>query len=103
MKNKFDTATLSVCTDCVMFIANGDLPPEDDRDRDEAIIAGVEREQSDGGHLCLGEEHTAYFSWSRCECCNTSLGGDRYDIVLLTPVKVEAKIVDRLLVMGGAR
>ena len=26
-----------------------------------------------------GDMKEAYFSWSPCDCCNTNLGGDRYD------------------------
>ena len=30
-------------------------------------------------HLSIIEDKEAYFSWASCDCCNTKLGGDRYD------------------------
>ena len=79
-----------VCSDCLMFIANGDLPDCADDETAKAVVAGVE---SEPGHWVAGgecEEHQDHnhcaesgcdsrdFSWSDCECCGSSLGGSRH-------------------------
>ena len=94
---RVDTIALSVCADCLMFIANGDLPTDDDPERDAEIIAGVEREQASGSHLCAGgidddpdAPDEGGFSWSSCDCCNSSLGGDRFKATLLVPTQERA-------------
>ena len=87
---RVDTVALSVCADCLMCIANGDLPTDDDPERDAASIAGVEREQASGGHIVAGgtgddpeNPDEGGFSWSSCDCCNSNLGGDRFNATLV--------------------
>ena len=100
-----DPISYDVCPDCLMFIANGTGPEyltlEEDGDakyeaRLAEIVAGVEREQDTEQNSCLVagdcraepfglEEHSheGSFSWSPCECCGSSLGGDRYKAALI--------------------
>ena len=75
---------LAVCVDCMFLIANGETDPDFDVD---AWAAKVERNwpSAEGWHLGLGwfenpdaEETEHWFSWSPCEGCGSSLGGDRY-------------------------
>lgn len=84
---EYETYPLSVCIDCRMYVATGDLP--DDASDAAAIVAGVEREQSDGARICIewDGEHDE-FSWRPCGVCRRPLGGERYGAVLL--VRVEA-------------
>lgn len=75
---------LWVCVDCVVFIANGDLP--EDPKIAKKILAGVEREAPgqwvcDGPHEDDGEgeeDDTLVFSRSPCDCCGSCLGGERH-------------------------
>lgn len=65
----------SVCTDCMIYIANGDLP--------EDIASEPERLQnmkyySQELYSINCDECELGFSWSMCECCGTRLGGDRW-------------------------
>ena len=71
-----------VCIDCIMFIANGDLSgldndPDTADERQEAILAGVEREADAGGHWVAGDGETV-FSRASCDCCDSSLAGSRH-------------------------
>ena len=91
-----------VCTDCIMFLANGDLPA-DDSGAASAIVAGCEREDP-YRWVCGGtcEEHAPTeenpraweacseagcdemdFSWRTCDCCGSKLGGSRHKASLI--------------------
>lgn len=73
------THELKVCTDCLFFIANGDLPEnENDAAR---VVAGVESFAP--GYVAPTGEGEGSFSWRPCECCGCKLGGDRHDAVVL--------------------
>lgn len=72
------THELSVCVDCLFFIANGDLP---DDEKDAArVVAGVESFAP--GYVVAGDE-TDEFSWRPCECCGSKLGGSRHGAAVL--------------------
>jgi hypothetical protein len=77
-----------VCQDCLMFIANGELP----EDGGEAIVEGCERElpyQWVADSPAEGESEdacTREFSWRSCHCCNSKLGGSRHRCVLIGKV-----------------
>lgn len=61
---------IAVCSDCIMLIANGDLPPDTDEETDALLIDGTVGVMYDGEELG--------FSWRPCECCKRKLGGDRF-------------------------
>lgn len=65
--------TVEGCTDCILFLANGDIP-EERPDLPDDIAALWE-----GYHLAPagGEDSEPYFSWSPCEVCGSRLGGNR--------------------------
>lgn len=46
-----ESSRLDVCEDCLMFIANGEMPAEADAKRENQILRGVERQQKSGGHV----------------------------------------------------
>ena len=70
---------LSVCTDCLFYIANGDLP--DDPKRAREVEHGV---ASQGGYVCPGEsDGDEHFSWRPCHCCGSKLGGNRHPAIVL--------------------
>ena len=67
---------LEGCVDCIMYLANGELPEENDSGWSPEAI-----DRNWPGHTVVvaGDENTeAHFSWQACGVCNTSLGGSRY-------------------------
>ena len=76
---------IAVCPDCLIFIANGDLP--DDEADAARVLVGVEWLQREGGTLVCGEDESGEglgFSWSSCDCCD-GLAGDRSPAALIGP------------------
>ncbi|MCP4307341.1 MAG: hypothetical protein GY788_21215 [bacterium] len=111
MTRQFETIELDVCADCLMFIANGDTPEpaccdshhwSDDSDHEPVSADGwavSNLDSWDGWNLIAGGcecEHCAddtgenpcegWFSWSSCEACGSSLGGDRYHATAMREV-----------------
>lgn len=72
---------LSVCVDCAMLIANGETPP----DNPEFDLL----DEWDGWVVVLNcpEDCEGGFSWSRCDGCGSTLGGDRHPAVAWEEVK----------------
>lgn len=76
MVDRFD---VELCPDCVYFDANGwdereagrPLPDPVPMSRLEGYLVGPALE--DGGYECAG-----HFSWSPCDGCGCTLGGDRF-------------------------
>jgi hypothetical protein len=86
------THELDVCTDCIMFIANGDLTGldyhygEQADERKAEIIAGVE--SCLPGQVGAGDgEHDQEFSRYGCDCCGTPLAGARHRANVLGTVE----------------
>lgn len=74
---------LWVCCDCIMMIANGDLPTGSDADVEdfqEAFDIACEREAP--YQWVAGSEENE-FSWRHCDCCHSSLGGSRHEAYLI--------------------
>jgi hypothetical protein len=61
---------LSVCSDCLALIANGELPPDSDETTDALLIKATAGFMYDGESLG--------FSYQPCQCCRRPLGGDRF-------------------------
>ena len=99
--------TLESCVDCVAYAANGTIP-EDRPDLFADISAnignpdhvhnlvncdgcddsGAYHKDSDGNDIDPGHpEYELYredwFSWSGCECCGSTLGGNRNRLAVL--------------------
>lgn len=78
---------LSVCVDCALLIASGEVTDSDGND----ITAVVASRQDlwwgtalDGGTFVLsGTDDEPFFSWSRCDGCGSALGGDRMKAAVL--------------------
>lgn len=73
---------LSVCVECAIFIANGELPEEDAAAA--AVVEGVERELPARWVMACGEGCEGDFAVTSCDGCGSTLGGDRHAAVLLT-------------------
>jgi hypothetical protein len=73
---------LSACVDCLMLVANGDVP--DDRpELDSEIDAYLQLKPNQHLVCSGGDSEDDEFSWSRCECCGSSLGGSRHQLAVL--------------------
>lgn len=79
---------LQLCCDCAMMIENGDASGMDDK-AEAACRIGIQKEYEAGGHWVLSgaENDEASFSWSRCDCCDSRLGGDRYKAAVIYPTR----------------
>ncbi len=98
--NTTQTYMASICTDCYMFNHNGDdsfsdyVTPE----MESHIRQGFDKL----GNVIIGDHHgddcdhdwdwqcvcyETHFSWSPCDICESSLGGDRYDVDIVEMVK----------------
>ncbi len=70
------------CVDCLMLAANGefhpDRSPEEDKKLENAFVS-----LADQGFSVTCGDGEGSFSWSACDICNTTLGGDRYQMHLI--------------------
>lgn len=84
-KTKKTATTLEVCVDCLFLLANGEVTDENGNDITEAHAAKVSAIWGDT-EITLGriapegendDEDHSWFSWQSCDCCGSTLGGDR--------------------------
>lgn len=74
-------ADLTMCANCAIITANG---IDDHSDDDRAHLLLMHLTTADwSGHIVLGEQ-THDFSARRCDTCDTTVAGARYDGVLLS-------------------
>jgi len=76
-----DTYELAICTDCLLFIVNGDLPEDETRAAD--LPADIERNWPPPWNIApaCDDDCASWFSWRACECCGSRLGGDRHKAI----------------------
>ena len=67
------------CEDCVMYLANGDIP-EERPDLADDIAAQWPNDKD----LVIGTD-TDEFSCRPCDCCGSRLGGSRTSFVVRVP------------------
>ena len=75
----YETIDLSVCSDCIMAISNGDLgdvSEEYEAEYDAAVKSHWTT--TEGWEVVPGNEDLG-FSWRQCEGCGSNLGGDRFE------------------------
>lgn len=80
---------IMVCNDCFQPIVNGDFSaldywyrPKQARERMEAVKDGMNKLTANGEHLALGDKRVE-FAKSPCECCGSTLHGERHEIIVL--------------------
>lgn len=79
--------TFTVCTDCLLYIANGETDPSMTAEREQAVREGCDRP-----HLSVGDsEDSNEFSWAPCQLCKSPLGGSRHAVVQLGNAPVDAR------------
>ena len=85
---------IMLCTDCMFVAVNGDASgleyqygndTESRNKRLAEIVAGLDRL---GPHLVpsWGDDSDGNFSWRPCACCESRLGGDRFEFAILGEV-----------------
>ena len=74
-----------VCVDCVMLLANADTPEHMNEEETAEYLARVEQ-HGEGAEYILNcpEECEGGFSWSPCDLCDSTLGGDRHPVSITT-------------------
>jgi hypothetical protein len=72
------TIELSVCSDCLMVLANGADSIDVDSTVLHAITLGVESWGQDGYVLAADGEDLGFRWNSQCDVCGSTLGGDRF-------------------------
>jgi hypothetical protein len=65
------------CTDCALWLANGDPPPDWTETEFDAWQDRIEAEWG-GWYIAIGDD-TTDFTWSHCQVCGSTLGGARYN------------------------
>lgn len=89
----FSTLEYSVCSECIQFLANDDVP----EDKDHAFYCGKIASELNGkaGHFSIGVDPTEddpegsgyeEFSVQGCELCNDHLAGSRHGATLFVEV-----------------
>jgi hypothetical protein len=91
MKAKFDIIPLSVCEDCISYIANNELT--EDKEKNRLILDGIERECKNGADIVMGEDIEEGFSGIECDLCRDGMAGNRYSANLLVPIKKPKKVI----------
>jgi len=80
-----------VCTDCIMVIANGEMPTDSTPERDAEIIAGIKRV---GLSVSCGDSDKKIdHSINPCDCCHTHLHGERHHCVIMEAHRIDARSV----------
>ena len=85
-----DIFTLDVCVDCLMYAA-GYSDRELGAPAPPAVAEGFARIARDNSPKPVminpggfeEDESESYFSWSHCEVCLSSLGGDRHPVTVM--------------------
>jgi len=85
---EYDMIEVDVCSDCLMFWANGDLSGIEDDDRIFIVMtaAGI-----DEGYDVVPGESEGYFSKSPCDACQSPLGGQRFTATMVSQLPLEQK------------
>lgn len=73
-----DTTTLEICVDCLFYLANGEVTDGEGNDITAAHGAAIASVWGDA-------ERDPWFSWSSCDGCGSTLGGDREYATAWTP------------------
>jgi hypothetical protein len=102
MTAKEEACSIRVCVDCLMQLTNGECEYGDDTgERERTHLAGMAKQLGDH-NVTLGWRFSEYpddscahdgcecdqlgLSWSPCDGCGSTLGGDRYAATLWLPV-----------------
>lgn len=89
-------SALWVCVDCLMLAANGETPDGLSEDQTEEWLASLSDDFNGGTTGLTRENHASdcapddydcgceqEFSWSQCDGCGSSLGGERHGMTVM--------------------
>ena len=78
---------LDICSDCVYYNAYGHIGDEHEECACETCIAVrkgfTKLDKEHGSYEIASNQDDPFFSWQRCDICESHLGGDRYAVDLL--------------------
>lgn len=79
---------LFVCQDCVLLIANGEVPNDWTDEQVEKWKKAIAKRWPDQTGVCCGDSdfYREFDAWA-CDFCGSALAGSRYHCVELKPVK----------------
>lgn len=91
---EYDFIEIDICSDCLMWHANGVLP--DDGLEDEVNAKSFEAIATapgidDGYDVVPGgsADADAHFSWMPCDACRRPFGGQRYTATMMAALPVQ--------------
>ena len=70
--------SLLSCTDCVVYVANGEIPES----RPNLVTEIRTWLGADATRLAATCGDQIEFTWAPCECCGSTLGGSREEMVV---------------------
>jgi len=71
-----DPIDVSMCVTCLVWLANGDGDTERTEGEEREFVDRL-ASRWDGWYLAPGASDEEAFSWSPCDVCGSTLGGDR--------------------------
>ncbi|RLA61249.1 MAG: hypothetical protein DRQ89_11665 [Epsilonproteobacteria bacterium] len=77
---------ISVCVDCINFIANGELPADTTESQDKAWVDKINANWPPGEQQLVDADEHAGFETTPCDCCDSPLHGDRFSVLILKKV-----------------
>lgn len=77
---------LAVCEECILLIANGELPPDTSEERDDELIKAT-------AGLVYGNKILGY-SIEPCQACGCKLHGERFRAVKSEPTLPMVNIIE---------
>lgn len=97
--DRFDFIEIDICSDCLMFHANGVLPDDgvEDEVNANSFAAIVNAPGIDDGYDVVpgaSGDGDGFFSHQPCDACRRPFGGQRYPAVMMaaiTPINLSPK------------
>jgi hypothetical protein len=80
---------IEICIDCVALLANGEVVDEEGNDIVDELQDHIGELWGDT-EITLGWDENdpePWFSWSSCDCCGSTLGGNRQYAAVWLPTK----------------
>ena len=78
MTKTLDGNRLDICVDCLMVVASGEIVSEAHSREMIRHMEGLEDYT-----IVITERGEGHFSWHQCDTCASTLGGTRYEAILM--------------------
>jgi hypothetical protein len=100
-----ETTALEVCSDCLFWLANGEVTDSNGDDITAAHVAKMVTVWGEGFDITPGsigaDDGEAFFSWRQCDGCGSTLGGDRHSATAWVEVPRTAQMAADALSAAG--